>query len=83
LKEAAEKLEKRLSDYKSHIGTTEERISFLESSITELRKLMSPLLTNLKSSPDKLYLHWPNRVEQVAKFEEKLDAFVTEVLNKQ
>jgi len=39
----------------------EEFINFKANKLKALEKLIIPLLRNLKSNPDKAYIHWPNR----------------------
>jgi tetrahydromethanopterin S-methyltransferase subunit B len=39
----------------------EEFINFKANKLKALEKLIVPLLRNLKSNPDKAYIHWPNR----------------------
>jgi hypothetical protein len=34
--------------------------------------LILPLLANLKSNPEKDYIHWPNRTEKIEEFQQKL-----------
>lgn len=37
----------------------------IRSKLTELEKLIMPLLVNLLKTADKEYIHWPNRAAQV------------------
>ena len=39
----------------------EEFTNFKANKLKALEKLIVPLLRNLKSNPDKAYIHWPNR----------------------
>jgi hypothetical protein len=39
----------------------EEFTNFKANKLKTLEKLIIPLLRNLKSNPDKAYIHWPNR----------------------
>ena len=48
---------KRLSDLRGIYLTQTER------------KLIMPLLNNLKTNPEKDYIYWPNRQEKVEQFE--------------
>jgi hypothetical protein len=34
--------------------------------------MVLPLLSNLKSNPEKDYIHWPNRTEKIEEFQQKL-----------
>jgi hypothetical protein len=40
--------------------------------------MITPLLDNLKSSPEKEYLYWPGRVEKVTDFQQRLVALAFE-----
>ena len=53
-----------------------QRLESVESSVDEyqarldqLYNAIQPLLANLKMSPDKEYIIWPDRVEKIEKFE--------------
>ena len=53
-----------------------QRLESVESSVDEyqarldlLYNAIQPLLANLKMSPDKEYILWPDRVEKIEKFE--------------
>ena len=53
-----------------------QRLESVESSVDEyqarldqLYDAIQPLLANLKMSPDKEYILWPDRVEKIEKFE--------------
>lgn len=37
----------------------------VKSRLTELEKLIMPLLVNLMKNPDKEYIYWPNRKEKI------------------
>jgi hypothetical protein len=52
----------------------QEFIDFKAKKLKMLEKLIIPLLKNLKSNPDKSYIHWPNRSGV-------LDAQITKVLS--
>ena len=43
-----------------------------QAKLDELYNAIQPLLTNLKKNPEKEYILWPNRVEKVDQFEDKL-----------
>jgi hypothetical protein len=53
-----------------------QRLESVESSVDEyqarldlLYNAIQPLLANLKMSPDKEYILWPDRVDKIEKFE--------------
>ncbi len=52
----------------------------LKYALLDLRDMIQPLLDNLKTYPEKEYLHWVKRAEQVEVFEAKLNAFMKEIL---
>lgn len=57
---------KALADDAEQMATTsQDKLDRLYNSIV-------PLLNNLKKNPEKEYILWPNRVEKVEEFEEKL-----------
>ena len=49
-------------EVKTAIALTEEQV---KSRLTELEKLIMPLLVNLLKTADKEYIYWPNREEKV------------------
>ena len=42
----------------------------------ELYNAVTPLLNSLKANPEKDYIYWPNRLEQVEAFEDKLQGIL-------
>jgi hypothetical protein len=54
----------------------QEKLDFVETQLHELYRTIIPLLTNLKRDPKKEYIKWPNRVEKIQAFEEKLESIV-------
>jgi hypothetical protein len=52
----------------------EEFTNFKANKLKALERLIIPLLKNLKSNPDKAYIHWPNRAGV-------LDAQITKILS--
>jgi peptidoglycan hydrolase CwlO-like protein len=49
--------------------TTEDEV---RSKLTDIEKLIMPLLVNLLKTSDKDYIHWPNRKEKIQSQIEKL-----------
>ena len=43
-----------------------------QAKLDELYNAILPLLSNLKKNPEKEYILWPNRIEKVDQFEDKL-----------
>ena len=50
-------------------STTEDEV---RSKLTDVEKLIMPLLVNLLKTSDKDYIHWPNRKEKIQSQIEKL-----------
>jgi len=51
---------------------TSSTVQELEDKINNLYNAITPLLSNLKMNPEKEYLKWPNRVQAVEAFEDKI-----------
>jgi hypothetical protein len=43
-----------------------------EAVANNIYDMILPFLNNLKKNPDKAYIHWPNRVEKINEFSDKL-----------
>lgn len=48
----------------------------MQAKIEGLRKMIMPLLNNLKKNPEKEYIHWPNRVEKIDQFINKMNKYI-------
>lgn len=48
----------------------------MQAKLEGLRKMILPLLNNLKKNPEKEYIHWPNRVEKIDAFIKKMNKYV-------
>lgn len=58
------------------LGIESERIQLQEqvkSKLSELEKMIIPLLVNLMKNPDKEYIYWPNRKEKI---QEQIDKII-------
>jgi tetrahydromethanopterin S-methyltransferase subunit B len=55
-------------EVKSVTDTAEQ----LQTKLDDLYNAIQPLLTNLKTNPEKEYIKWPNRLEKVEAFEDVL-----------
>lgn len=53
--------------------TTNEALSTQEK-VDTLFNMIMPLLNHLQANPEKEYIYWPNRVERVEAFRDKLSA---------
>lgn len=52
-------------------STSKEAIATAEK-VDKLYNMIMPLLTNLAKNPEKEYIYWPNRVEKIEAFRDKL-----------
>jgi len=59
-----------VSDAKSEAEETSEKL-------LALRKMIQPLLENLKKNPEKDYIYWPNRTATIDAFIEKINKIET------
>lgn len=57
------------------VAQTKEK---LEKKIQTLEKMIMPLLENLKKDPDKEYVKWPNRTEQINKFIQSIQKVIND-----
>jgi hypothetical protein len=46
----------------------------LQAKIDQLYNMFQPLLNNLRLNPEKDYIYWPNRMDKIELFSDKLDA---------
>lgn len=63
--QAVQHAQQTLQKASTEATTTQERLDKLYNAIT-------PLLNNLKKNPEKEYLLWPNRLEKVEAFEDRI-----------
>ena len=45
----------------------------LDNKINSLYNMFQPLLNNLAKNPEKEYIFWPNRLEKIEEFRDKID----------
>jgi ElaB/YqjD/DUF883 family membrane-anchored ribosome-binding protein len=67
--EVKEKLETVIKSDKEKIEDLENRLSMVYRSIV-------PFLDNLCKNPEKTTIHWPNRVERIQTYKQKLKSIV-------
>ncbi len=48
-------------------------VEHLHAKIDKLYNMFQPLLNNLKLNPEKDYIYWPNRMDKIEQFSDKLD----------
>ena len=46
----------------------------LDNKINTLYNMFQPLLNNLAKNPEKDYIYWPQRLDKIEEFSDKLDA---------
>lgn len=54
------------------ISTTKTEASVTQEKIDKLFNMVMPLLNNLSKNPEKEYIFWPNRIEKIEAFRDKL-----------
>ena len=48
----------------------------MQEKLEGLVKMFTPLLNNLMQGPDKEYIYWPDRVEKIKKFKQKIETYI-------
>jgi len=54
------------------VSSTIQVASATQEKIDKLYNMIMPLLNNLAKNPEKEYIYWPNRVEKIESFRDKL-----------
>ena len=49
-------------------------VQALQNKIDTLYNMFQPLLNNLRLNPEKDYIYWPNRMDKIELFSDKLDS---------
>lgn len=60
----------------SDVQLARDALKNSQETIDQLHKMMLNFLTSLEASPEKEYIHWPNRVQDIRKFMTKIEEFV-------
>ena len=68
--DTVQEIEKKVSETSSTAESTQDKLDKLFNAI-------QPLLTNLKKNPEKELIKWPNRLEKVEEFSDKLKEVYT------
>jgi uncharacterized protein Yka (UPF0111/DUF47 family) len=55
------------------VESTTHNLEALQDKIDTLYNMFQPLLNNLKKNPEKDYIYWPNRMDKIELFSDKLD----------
>jgi len=53
--------------------SAEKNVLTLSDKCDTLYNMMMPLLNNLAKNPEKDYIYWPNRLDKIEQFRDKLD----------
>ena len=67
--EAVQKVSTEASSASASLQETEDKLNKLYNAIL-------PLLTNLKKNPEKEYILWPNRTEEIEEFEDHIASII-------
>ena len=58
---------------KAAVETASTDVQHLQDKIDTLYNMFQPLLNNLRLNPEKDYIYWPNRMDKIELFSDKLD----------
>lgn len=58
------------------VKTLRDEIANQQKKVTDLDKLIKPLLKNLAKDPDKDHIYWPNRAKKLAAFTDKIQNII-------
>lgn len=73
LKQHEEMLRRKIEEQTKIVQQTSEELT---DKLHGLRNMIMPLLLNLSKDPDKSYIFWPSRSEQIKKFIDKINNYV-------
>lgn len=73
LKKHEEYLRKKVEEQSIIVQKTSTELT---DKLHAMRNMIMPLLVNLAKDPDKSYIFWPNRVEKINEFIQKIDKFI-------
>ena len=68
----AEELEVVQSTKEAVVMASKETLT-IQGKCDTLYKMIQPLLNNLQKNPEKEYIYWPNRLEKVEEFSDKIN----------
>lgn len=54
------------------VASTSKEAIATANKVDRLFNMMMPLLNNLSKNPEKEYIYWPNRIEKIEAFRDKL-----------
>lgn len=78
LKRVEQDLREEVASKNKMLATLEKQATQQQQKAERMAKLIMPLLANLKKNPEKDYIHWPNRVEKIDGFIDKIAALLDE-----
>lgn len=73
---ADEEIEDVKQSFQAESRNDKEKIEDLELRLNLLYKSMLPFLDNLCKNPEKSTIQWPNRVEKIQEYKQKLKSIV-------
>lgn len=73
---ADEEIEEVKENLNAVIRDDQEKIDDLENRLKLLYSSIAPFLDNLCKNPEKSTIHWPNRVEKIQEYKQKLKLIV-------
>lgn len=73
---ADEEIEEVKENLNAVIRNDQEKIEDLEDRLKLLYSSIAPFLDNLCKNPEKSTIHWPNRVEKIQEYKQKLKLIV-------
>lgn len=56
----------------AQVASVSSSVEETQDKLDRLFNAIQPLLTNLKSNPEKEYIKWPNRMEKIEQFEDHI-----------
>lgn len=59
-------------NYETEVEKLQSQLDEQKEKTLAILKAIMPLLNNLVKNPESEYIHWPNRVEKIKEFKEKL-----------
>jgi hypothetical protein len=62
-----------LQEAQDTITTVSAEAATLEERLNKLYNMVMPLLNNLAKNPDKNYIYWPDRLNKIEQFRDRLD----------
>lgn len=73
---ADEEIDAVKEKFETVIKSDKEKIEDLEHRLNSIYRSIVPFLDNLCKNPEKSTIHWPNRVERIQIYKEKLKSIV-------